>query len=119
MKTPTMQLTKVKSNGLRKSNGLSNTNGSAKTFPLKVAPTADEPNKLALSRRLKDVGFRAANFLVDAGLGKQIIEYPKASTIFSQGDSADSVFYIQKGKVKIGVVSAEGKEATVAVLTLG
>jgi CRP/FNR family cyclic AMP-dependent transcriptional regulator len=56
---------------------------------------------------------------VDAGLGKQVIEHPRTSTIFSQGDSADSVFYIQKGKVKIGVVSAEGKEATVAVLTAG
>src|SRR5437764_1881655 len=110
MKSPTAQLTKLKSNGLRKSNGPSNTNGIAKALPLKVAMTTDNPNKLALSRRLKDVGFRAANFLVDVGLGKQIIEYSKASTIFSQGDSADSVFYIQKGKVKIGVVSAEGKE---------
>jgi CRP-like cAMP-binding protein len=71
------------------------------------------------NRRMKDSGFRAADFLVDAGLGKTVIERPKDATIFSQGDPADAVFYIQKGKVKIAVVSAQGKEATVAVLGVG
>jgi CRP-like cAMP-binding protein len=46
-------------------------------------------------------------------------ERPKDAVIFSQGDAADAVFYIQKGKVKIAVVSAQGKEATVAVLSVG
>ena len=43
----------------------------------------------------------------------------KNETVFSQGDIADAVFYIQKGKVKIAVVSAHGKEATIAVLNVG
>jgi CRP-like cAMP-binding protein len=52
-------------------------------------------------------------------LGKVIVERAKDGTIFSQGDAADAVFYIQKGKVKIAVVSARGKEATVAILGAG
>jgi CRP/FNR family transcriptional regulator, cyclic AMP receptor protein len=65
---------------------------------------------------IKDLGIKAADYLADAGLGKVLMDFPKDKTIFSQGDSADSVFYVQEGKVKIGVVSAQGKEATVAVL---
>ncbi|MCU1286732.1 MAG: transcriptional regulator, Crp/Fnr family [Acidobacteriales bacterium] len=71
------------------------------------------------TRRMKQSVFPVADFLNDAGLGKSILERPKNSTIFSQGDPADAVFYIQKGKVKIAVVSAQGKEATVAVLGVG
>ena len=63
--------------------------------------------------------FDAATFLAEAGLGKVIVERSKDDTIFSQGDAADAVFYIQKGKVKIAVVSARGKEATVAILGAG
>jgi CRP/FNR family transcriptional regulator, cyclic AMP receptor protein len=64
-------------------------------------------------------GFDAAAFLAKSGLGKVIAEYLKDDTIFSQGDSADAVFYVQKGKVKLAVVSPQGKEATVAVLSTG
>lgn len=67
----------------------------------------------------KKLGFDAAGFLAKAGLSKVIAEYPKNNTIFSQGDTADEVFYIQKGKVKLAVVSPQGKEATVAVLSSG
>jgi CRP-like cAMP-binding protein len=66
-----------------------------------------------------EVPFNTAEFLANTGLGKVVIERPRHSTIFSQGDTADAVFYIQKGKVKIAVVSAQGKEATVAVLSVG
>ena len=45
-----------------------------------------------------------------------MFKHPKNQVVFSQGDPADSVFYIQKGKVKITVVSEQGKEAVVAVL---
>src|SRR5437763_3834293 len=55
-------------------------------------------------------------FLVGVGLGKTKLETPNGSTVFTQGDPADAVFYIQKGKVKVAVVSKQGKEATVAVL---
>jgi len=65
------------------------------------------------------VVFDVASFLAEAGLGKVIVERAKDGTIFSQGDAADAVFYIQKGKVKIAVVSARGKEATVAILGAG
>lgn len=64
-------------------------------------------------------GFHAADFLAKAGLGKVIVDCPKNSAVFSQGDAADAVFYIQKGKVKIAVVSSQGKEATVAILGVG
>ena len=67
----------------------------------------------------KKVAFDAAGFLAKAGLSKVIVEYPKNDTVFSQGDTADAVFYIQKGKVKLAVVSPQGKEATVAVLSNG
>jgi CRP-like cAMP-binding protein len=67
----------------------------------------------------KKIVFDAAEFLAKAGLSRVVAEYPKSGTIFSQGDAADAVFYVQKGKVKLAVVSPQGKEATVAVLTAG
>lgn len=63
--------------------------------------------------------FNAAEFLANAGLGKVIVQCRKNGAIFSQGDMADAVFFVQKGKIKIGVVSAQGKEATVAILSAG
>jgi CRP-like cAMP-binding protein len=55
-------------------------------------------------------------FLASAGIGRVIANYRKNEVLFSQGDHADSVFYIQKGKVKLAVVSALGKEAVVSIL---
>jgi CRP/FNR family transcriptional regulator, cyclic AMP receptor protein len=55
-------------------------------------------------------------FLAKIGEGRTIGKYCKDRTIFSQGDFADAVFYVQKGKLKITVVSAQGKEAVVAML---
>jgi CRP-like cAMP-binding protein len=49
-------------------------------------------------------------------LGRDILNYSKKETIFTQGEDADSVFYIKKGRVKITVVSTQGKEAVVALL---
>ncbi len=56
------------------------------------------------------------DFLAKIGEGRTISSYRKGQTIFSQGAVADSVFYIQKGKVKVTVVSEHGKEAVVAIL---
>jgi CRP/FNR family transcriptional regulator, cyclic AMP receptor protein len=81
--------------------------------------TIKQAVSIGRTRQMKKTVFRAADFLVDAGIGKTVIERPKDATIFSQGDPADAVFYIQKGKVKIAVVSEQGKEATVAVLGMG
>jgi CRP/FNR family cyclic AMP-dependent transcriptional regulator len=55
-------------------------------------------------------------FLAHVGEGRSIGRYGKGQIVFSQGDPADAVFYVQKGKVKVTVVSAQGKEAVVAIL---
>jgi CRP/FNR family transcriptional regulator, cyclic AMP receptor protein len=60
--------------------------------------------------------FNPAEFLAKVGGGRTIAKYRKNQKVFAQGDVADSVFYIQKGKVKITVVSAQGKEAVIAIL---
>jgi CRP/FNR family transcriptional regulator, cyclic AMP receptor protein len=51
--------------------------------------------------------------------GKTVIEYGASRTIYSQGDPADSVFYLRRGKVKLAVTSKQGKEAIVAILAAG
>ncbi len=58
-------------------------------------------------------------FLAAVGDGRTIQRYAKGSVIFAQGDSAGSVFYIQRGKVKLSIVSPRGKEAVIAILTAG
>ncbi len=60
--------------------------------------------------------FDPAAFLATAGVGRGISTYSKKEVIFAQGDDADSVFYIKKGKVKVAVLSKDGKEAVVALL---
>jgi CRP/FNR family transcriptional regulator, cyclic AMP receptor protein len=60
--------------------------------------------------------FDPKSFLAKVGEGRSIGNYAKGQTVFSQGEPADSVFYIQEGKVKITVVSEQGKEAVVAML---
>jgi CRP/FNR family transcriptional regulator, cyclic AMP receptor protein len=60
--------------------------------------------------------FDPKSFLAKVGEGRGIGEYRKDAIIFSQGDPADAVFYIQSGKVKLTVVSEQGKEAVVAML---
>lgn len=68
---------------------------------------------------LDHAAFDAAAFLANAGLGRRIVQIPPQQTLFSQGDSADSVFYIQKGRVRVTVVSTIGKEATITLLSAG
>jgi CRP/FNR family cyclic AMP-dependent transcriptional regulator len=60
--------------------------------------------------------FNSKSFLAKVGKGRSIGKYRKGQVVFSQGDASDAVFYLQKGKVKITVVSEQGKEAVVAVL---
>ncbi len=60
--------------------------------------------------------FSPKAFLAEVGEGRSISEYRKGQIVFSQDDPADAVFYIQKGKVKVTVVSEQGKEAVVAIL---
>jgi len=63
--------------------------------------------------------FDAAAFLASAGLGRKIVQLQPKQAFFSQGDLADSVFYLQKGRAKMTVVSQTGKEATIALLSAG
>jgi CRP/FNR family transcriptional regulator, cyclic AMP receptor protein len=58
-------------------------------------------------------------FLAKAGGGKTIASYGKGQVVFAQSDPADAIFYIQKGKLKLTVVSNNGKEAVVALLGAG
>ena len=64
----------------------------------------------------KKTAFNAQRFLDSAGVARKLVEFQVKATIFAQGDSAKSVMYIQKGRVKLSVVNATGKEAVVAVL---
>ena len=63
--------------------------------------------------------FDSNAFLAAVGDGRTIQKYPKNRVVFNQGDPADSVFYIQHGKVKLGIVSPRGKEAVLAILSSG
>jgi len=68
---------------------------------------------------LDKLPFDAAAFLMSADLGRRIVQVSPKETFFSQGDPADSVFYLQKGRAKVTVVSQTGKEATIALLSAG
>src|SRR5271155_5844285 len=68
-----------------------------------------------MAKKVKNIPFDPMVFLATGNGGRALSEYRKNETIFSQGDPADSVFYIRKGKVKIAVVSERGKEAVVAL----
>jgi len=63
--------------------------------------------------------FDVAAFLASAGLGRRIVQIPPKHPLFAQGDIADAVFYLQKGRVKITVVSQAGKEATITLVGPG
>jgi CRP/FNR family cyclic AMP-dependent transcriptional regulator len=65
----------------------------------------------------KGTTFDSAAFLAHAGLGRTIIELKPKQTFFCQGDTADSVFYLQRGRVRVTVVSQNGKEATITLLS--
>jgi CRP-like cAMP-binding protein len=71
-----------------------------------------------MTAKLKPV-FDPRLFLSKVGKGRTIADYSKNQVIFSQGDQADAVFYIQKGKLKLTVVSNAGKEAIIAILGPG
>ena len=68
---------------------------------------------MAVKRR---TSFNPKTFLAKVGEGRSIHTFRKSELVFSQGDPADEVFYIQKGKVKVTVISEQGKEAVVAIL---
>jgi CRP/FNR family transcriptional regulator, cyclic AMP receptor protein len=70
----------------------------------------------AMTKKAKTVPFDSKVFLATVNGGRSISQYRMNQKVFSQGTPADAVFYIQKGKVKVTVVSEQGKEAVVAVM---
>jgi CRP/FNR family cyclic AMP-dependent transcriptional regulator len=93
--------------------------GSGKILPREMTRATDigiPTRRIPVNKtRLFDPGA----FLAQAGLGRRIVDLKKHQAIFSQGDAADAVFYVQKGRVKLTVISPGGKEATIALLGAG
>ncbi len=65
------------------------------------------------------IAFNAPAFLAEAGLGRRIVQLRSKQAFFSQGGPADSIFYLQRGRAKLTVVSQNGKEATIMLLSTG
>ncbi|HEX7092914.1 MAG TPA: Crp/Fnr family transcriptional regulator, partial [Nitrospiraceae bacterium] len=65
------------------------------------------------------IKFNPQTFLAKVGHGKTTLQTPKERLIFSQGDAADAVFYVQAGRIKLTVLSQQGKEAVVGILEQG
>jgi CRP/FNR family transcriptional regulator, cyclic AMP receptor protein len=63
--------------------------------------------------------FDPTAFLANSGLGRKVVQLEPKENFFSQGDLADTVFYLQKGRAKVSVVSEKGKEATITFLSPG
>src|SRR5271155_1378740 len=84
--------------------------------PQKKLTIGVEGHVMATKRRR---AFDTKSFLARVGDGRSIGKYRKGQIIFSQGDPGDAVFYIQKGKAKLAVVSEQGKEAVIAILGTG
>ena len=70
-----------------------------------------------LAKRRPD--FDPEKFLATIGVAGKVVAFPEKQTVFMQGDAAESVFYIQEGRVRLTVVSKTGKEATLGILSQG
>ena len=107
---------------------------SKRGYPKRL-PTVDslppvDSNKIeaARSSRLKtsqmspangDVVFNAKAFLAIPGLGRKIVNLKKSEVAFAQGDPADAIYYVQRGRLRVTVTSANGKEATITLVGAG
>src|ERR1700723_43255 len=69
--------------------------------------------------KLQETAFDAPTFLANAGLGRRIVQLKPKRAFFSQGGPANSIFYLQAGRAKLTVVSKNGKEATITLLSTG
>jgi CRP/FNR family cyclic AMP-dependent transcriptional regulator len=81
-----------------------------------IAKSSNNKSKTKLKKKL---AFDAQAFLDSAGVARRVKEFKKAEVVFSQGDAAQSVMYIQSGGVRLTVVNEVGKEAVVAILAKG
>jgi CRP/FNR family transcriptional regulator, cyclic AMP receptor protein len=82
---------------------------------------ARPPRRQATKPQPKNGGtvFDPEAFLARAGLGRKILNLKKSQTAFAQGDPADAIFHVQKGQLRVTVASANGKEATLALVRPG
>ena len=76
-----------------------------------------EKKSMARTAISKKREFDPNTFLATIGEGRKIVSVPKKQTIFTQGERADAVFYVQEGKVRLTVVSKAGKEATIGIVS--
>ena len=83
--------------------------------PPQVTRNSARPRRTSKTSR----EFNPHAFLASIGQGRKAMLFPKKHTIFTQGDPADAVFYLQTGKVRLTVVSQTGKEATIGILSDG
>ncbi len=81
-----------------------------------IARSGNIKSKTKLKKKL---AFDAQEFLDSAGVARKVNEFKKAEVVYSQGDAAPSVMYIQEGGVKLTIVNELGKEAVVAILAAG
>jgi CRP/FNR family cyclic AMP-dependent transcriptional regulator len=72
-----------------------------------------------MTKRIIDAGKDLGRYLQSEGEGRKIVRFKSKQIFFSQGDGADSVFYLQSGRARLTVISNKGKEATVTLLTAG
>jgi CRP-like cAMP-binding protein len=93
----------------------------ARFFSTRKGPWDDirVPRKRQASQSSPLLPFDLQTFLDSAGTARTVRKYPRSAVIFSQGDPATDVFYVQQGSVKLSVLSRTGKEAVVAILNHG
>ena len=85
-----------------------------------IRPTHDVKSEGTARQSKSDTtGLRRQAFLKSAGAARRVATYPKGKVVFSQGQPSDTVMYVQKGGIKISVLSRAGKEAVVAMLGPG
>ena len=83
-----------------------------------MVPLRKLPTRKSLAQKQSKL-FDPKVFLASVGAGRTVCQYHPKRDIFSQGDRADAVFYIREGKVRLSVLSKQGKEATIALLGSG
>jgi len=79
----------------------------------------NDEERTAQMAELTKPRFDVGGFLANAGLGRRVMHFKRGQAFFSQGDPADAVFYLQKGRTKLTVVSPSGKERAIALLSTG
>jgi CRP-like cAMP-binding protein len=82
----------------------------------KIANSSNIKSKRKSTQKLT---FNVQVFLDTAGVARKVIEFKKAEVVYSQGDAARSIMYLQSGRIKLSVVNEVGKEAVVAILEPG